>query len=240
MLGGKDTILRLTLATAMGILSYLCQNFKMTITQSILDYCLNHSTDEPLILQELRRETWQKVLNPRMLSGPMQGRFLAMISKIKQPKYILEIGTYTGYATLCLAEGLLPGGKVITIDKNEELQSIQKKYFKKSTHFNKIIALSGNALDLIPQLEYKFDLVFIDAHKTEYIDYFKQVIDKIAKGGIILVDNVLWSGKVLEYENETDEDTRAIIDFNKYLKNHIQIENIILPIRDGISLAIKR
>lgn len=200
-------------------------------------YVVEHSQQEPKILQELNRETWQKVLNPRMLSGNFQGRVLAMISKLIQPKNILEIGTYTGYSALCLAEGLASEGKIITIDKNEELQTLQNKYFEKSGFKHQITQKVGNAIDIIPTLNTKFDLVFIDADKHNYINYFNLVIDKMNSGGIILSDNVLWSGKVVAKLEENDADTKVLLEYNKLMNTDDRIETVLLPIRDGLTIS---
>ena len=200
-------------------------------------YAVNHSEDEPEILKELSRETWQKVLIPRMLSGHYQGRLLSMLSKLTNPKSILEIGTYTGYSALCLAEGLQKEGSLYTIDKNEELFDIQKKYFDKSDYKNQIKQYLGNALDIIPTINNNFDLVFIDADKPNYSNYFHAVIDKMNKGGIIISDNVLWSGKVTEEVNEKDISTLEIIKYNKLLKEDVRVETILLPIRDGLTIS---
>lgn len=209
------------------------------IPQSILNYAENHTENEPKLLQELRRETWQKVLAPRMLSGHLQGRLLAMISKIIKPKTILEIGTYTGYATLCLAEGLTEKGTVHTIDCNEELIDIQKKYFKKAGFEKKIIQHTGDALAIIPKLKQSYDLVFIDADKTNYSNYFDLIINKLNIDGIVLSDNVLWSGKVLQVPEKNDIETKAIIAYNCKLKEDKRVETLLLPIRDGISILRK-
>lgn len=209
------------------------------IPQAILDYAEKHTEKEPKLLQELRKETWQKVLAPRMLSGHLQGRLLAMISQIVRPKTILEIGTYTGYATICFAEGLAENGHIHTIDNNEELVEIQKKYFKKAGFEKQIVQHTGSALDIIPQINVTFDLVFIDADKTNYSQYFDQVVDKMNKGGIILSDNVLWSGKVIVKPDQSDMETKEIIAFNSKLKADKRIETLLLPIRDGISIARK-
>ena len=168
------------------------------IPQELDDYVVKHSEDEPDLLQQLHRETYQKILQPRMLSGHYQGRLLSMISKLVNPINILEIGTYTGYSALCLAEGIQNNGELHTIDVNEELVDFQRTYFDKSDYGNQIVQHLGNALDIIPKLEAKFDLIFIDADKENYSNYFHVIIDKLNKGGIILSDNVLWSGKVLE------------------------------------------
>ena len=209
------------------------------IHNEIMDYAQKHTSDEPKLLQELRRETWQKILSPRMLSGHFQGRFLAIISKMIQPKSILEIGTYTGYATLCLAEGLAAMGRIYTIDNNEELEGIQKKYFKKSGFEKQITQITGDALSIIPTLNTHFDLVFIDADKQDYIKYYDLLIDQVNKGGIILSDNVLWNGKVVDKSIKNDRDTESIKRYNLYLKQNNNTETILLPFRDGISITRK-
>ncbi|MFO7673916.1 MAG: O-methyltransferase [Lutibacter sp.] len=207
------------------------------LPEKIDDYVVNHSQKEPELLQQLNKETWQKVLNPRMLSGGYQGRILAMISKLIQPKTILEIGTYTGYSALCLVEGLQKNGTLFTIDKNEELEDFAKKYFKQSAHSAQIKQFVGNALDIIPTLNEKFDLVFIDADKSNYTTYFKMIIGKMNSGGVILSDNVLWSGKVVEEIDPNDKDTQALLEYNELLNNDDSIETILLPIRDGLSIS---
>jgi predicted O-methyltransferase YrrM len=207
------------------------------LPEKIDNYVVEHSQQEPKILQELSKETWQKVLNPRMLSGAFQGRVLSMISKLIQPKTILEIGTYTGYSALCLAEGLSSKGKIITIDKNEELETLQNKYFTKSGFRNQIEQKVGNALEIIPQIDEKFDLVFIDADKSNYVNYFHLMIDKMNSGGIILSDNVLWSGKVVEELNPKDIDTKVLLEYNKLLNSDDRIETVLLPIRDGLTIS---
>ena len=207
------------------------------LPEKIADYVVNHSQKEPILLQQLNKETWQKVLNPRMLSGGYQGRILAMVSKLVQPKTILEIGTYTGYSALCLAEGLQKNGTLFTIDKNEELEDFAKKYFEKSPFNAQIKQLVGNALDIIPTLNQKFDLVFIDADKENYPTYFKMIIGKMNSGGVILSDNVLWSGKVVEKIEPNDKDTQALVAYNELLNNDDSIETILLPIRDGLSIS---
>ncbi|HCE53945.1 MAG TPA: methyltransferase [Lutibacter sp.] len=207
------------------------------LTEKIDDYVVNHSQKEPELLQQLNKETWQKVLNPRMLSGGYQGRILSMISKLIKPKAILEIGTYTGYSALCLAEGMPKNGTLFTIDKNEELEDFAKKYFEKSPFNKQIKQFVGNALDIIPTLNQKFDLVFIDADKENYITYFKMIIDKMNSCGVILSDNVLWSGKVVEKIEPNDKDTKALVAYNEMLNNDDRIETILLPIRDGLSIS---
>lgn len=207
------------------------------LPDKIDDYVVSHSQQEPKLLKELSRETWQKVLNPRMLSGAFQGRLLSMISKLVNPKNILEIGTYTGYSALCLAEGLQEKGNLITIDKNEELETLQNKYFEKSGYRNQIQQLVGNATKIIPMIDKKFDLVFIDADKSNYINYFNLIIQKMNVGGIILSDNVLWSGKVVEPLNPKDNDTKILLEYNKLLSTDNRIETVLLPIRDGLTVS---
>ena len=207
------------------------------LPKTLHQYLVSHSEDEPELLQQLNKETWQKILVPRMLSGHYQGRILAMLSKLVQPKSILEIGSYTGYSALCLAEGLVENGLVHTIDHNEELVDFQKKYFDRSPYKNQIKQYLGNALDIIPTIKASFDLVFIDADKSNYSNYFNLVIDKMNKGGVILSDNVLWSGKVVETPDPKDEDTKALISYNKLLKKDSRIETIMLPIRDGLTIS---
>lgn len=208
------------------------------INKDILEYSEKYSQQEPEILQELNRETHLKILNPRMLSGFFQGRLLSIISKLIKPKKVLEIGTYTGYSAICIAEGMNKNGIIHTIDKNEELNAIQKKYFKKSGLENNIIQYNGCALDIIPKIEEKFDLIFIDADKENYINYFNLVIDKLNKNGVILADNVLWSGKVINSEDH-DLTTNVLREFNKSVNNDNRVETILLPIRDGISIIRK-
>ena len=207
------------------------------LPEKIANYVVNHSQQEPKILQELTRETWQKILNPRMLSGAFQGRVLSMISKLIQPKSILEIGTYTGYSALCLAEGLAKGGMLYTIDKNEELEELQYAYFEKSEYKNKIKQYVGNAINIIPTIDQKFDLVFIDADKSNYLNYFDLIIEKMNTGGVILSDNVLWSGKVVEELNPKDIDTKVLLEYNKKLNEDNRLETVLLPIRDGLTIS---
>ncbi len=207
------------------------------LPENIDNYAVNHSQEEPQLLKELNRETWQTVLNPRMLSGAFQGRVLSMISKLVNPKTILEIGTYTGYSALCLAEGLQENGVLHTIDKNEELEELQYKYFQKSEFRDQIKQHIGNALEIIPTIDTKFDLVFIDADKVNYINYFNLIIEKMNKGGVILSDNVLWSGKVVEELNPKDIDTKTLLKYNKLLNSDKRLETILLPIRDGLTIS---
>ena len=210
------------------------------IPEDLDNYVVNHSEDEPELLQQLSRETYQKILQPRMLSGHYQGRVLSMISKIVNPKNILEIGTYTGYSALCLAEGMQSNGELHTIDIDEELFDFQRKYFDKSEYGKQIFQHLGNALDIIPQLDIVFDLVFIDADKENYSSYFNVIINKLNTGGIILSDNVLWSGKVLDKTFKKDDtSTPALIEYNTLLKNDKRIETVLLPIRDGLTISRK-
>ncbi|PCH49357.1 MAG: methyltransferase [Flavobacteriaceae bacterium] len=207
------------------------------LPDNIDKYVVDHSQKEPKLLQQLNKETWQKVLNPRMLSGAFQGRVLSMISKLIQPTNILEIGTYTGYSALCLAEGIKKNGTLFTIDKNEELENFVKKYFDKSQYQNQLNQLVGNALNIIPTLNQKFDLVFIDADKSNYVNYFNLIINKMNPGGVILSDNVLWSGKVVEKINPKDKDTKILVEYNKLLNSDARIETVLLPIRDGLTIS---
>jgi len=207
------------------------------LPENIDKYVVEHSQQEPKILQELSKETWQKILNPRMLSGAFQGRVLSMISKLIQPKNILEIGTYTGYSAICIAEGISKESIIDTIDKNEELEDLQNKYFEKSGFRKQIVQHIGNALEIIPTIDKKFDLVFIDADKSNYSNYFHLIIEKMNKGGIILSDNVLWSGKIVEKLNPKDIDTKALLEYNKLLNTDDRIETVLLPIRDGLTIS---
>ncbi|MBT8244074.1 MAG: O-methyltransferase [Winogradskyella sp.] len=209
------------------------------LPEKLDEYIVSHSETEPKLLQQLTRETYQKILQPIMLSGPYQGRVLSMISKLKSPKSILELGTFTGYSTLCLAEGLAKEGTIHTIDINEELEDFQRKYFNKSGYGKQIIQHVGNALEIIPKIVQTFDLVFIDADKPNYSNYFHLIIDKLNSGGIILSDNVLWHGKVVETPKSKDTSTKAVLDYNTLLKNDQRIETVILPIRDGLTISRK-
>ena len=201
------------------------------------NYIADHSEDEPQLLRELTRETHLKVVQPRMITGHFQGRVLSMLSKILYPANILEIGTYTGYSALCLAEGLQKNGHLHTIDVNEELHDMQRRYFDRSDHGEQIIQHTGNALDIIPDLDVTFDLVFIDAEKTSYQHYFECVLPKTRPGTVILSDNVLWSGKVVEPIVPKDKATKVLLEYNKKLKEDPRIETVLLPIRDGLTLS---
>ncbi len=209
------------------------------VNNNIEDYIRKNSSKEPEILKDLNKETYLKVLNPRMLSGHLQGRFLSIITKLIKPKKILEIGTYTGYSAICMAEGLIEKGIIHTIDINEELVSIQNKYFAKSKCNNSIIQHVGDARNIIKSINEKFDLVFLDADKENYIEYYELVIEKVKKGGLIIADNVLWTGKVVEPEKDDDELTQYLIDFNKMINEDDRVENIILPLRDGLNIILK-
>tara|TARA_B100000282_G_scaffold281733_1_gene243963 strand:- start:4964 stop:5608 length:645 start_codon:yes stop_codon:yes gene_type:complete len=212
---------------------------KNFVYKKILEYVQNKTSEESNILNDLSRETHLKVLNPRMLSGHYQGRLLSLISKLIKPKSILEIGTYTGYSTLCLIEGLEKKGLIHTIDHNEELLNIQNKFFKRAKVSNRIKQYTGDAKEIIKNLEVKFDLIFIDADKENYSLYYDLVFDKLKSGGIIIADNILWSGKILEKVEKDDYATQSIINFNNKIKNDERVEKIILPIRDGLSLIRK-
>ncbi|PQJ15621.1 O-methyltransferase [Aureicoccus marinus] len=207
------------------------------LSPALEQYITDLAEDEPVLLQELRRETHIKVVQPRMLTGHYQGRLLSILSKLFRPKRILEIGTYTGYSALCLAEGLAPQGELHTIEINEELQPIQNKYFERSYYRSSIVQHVGSALEVLPALEPSFDLVFIDAKKVEYPDYYTAVLPLLKQGSIILSDNILWSGKVAEEVPEVDKATKALQRYNKMLKDDPRVESIILPVRDGLSLS---
>ena len=209
------------------------------LPKEIDEYSGKHTQSETKILSDLNRETHIKVLIPRMLSGHIQGRILSMFSHMIQPKNILEIGTYTGYSAICFAEGMKPNGKLITIDINNELETMANSYFEKSGFGNQIEMKIGNAMDIIPELELDFDLVFIDADKHNYSNYFDLVIDKVNKGGFIIADNVLWSGKVTTEEVTTDTDTKALDEYNKKIHEDSRVENVLMPVRDGLMVARK-
>ena len=206
--------------------------------KEIYNYIDNHSSDESDILYELRRETELKCLNPIMLSGKIQGNFLAIISKLIKPINVLEIGTYTGYSTLCIAEGLNPAGIIHTIDKNEELLQIQNKYFEKSGFRNQIKQYTGDALAIIPKLKFDFDMVFLDADKENYVKYLELISPILKPGGVLLTDNVLWHGKIVESSENQDRVTRLIDNFNKKILEDKSLNTVMLPIRDGISLTL--
>ena len=207
------------------------------LSQDLEDYIEQHSENEPELLAQLNKETYQKILLPRMLSGHFQGRVLSMLSKLVRPINILEIGTFTGYAALCLCEGMQENGHLHTIDIKEELVDFQRKYFDKSTWKNQITQHLGEAINIIPKIDLKFDLVFIDADKENYINYFHLILPKMNKGGIILSDNVLWSGKVVLPLEKNDISTKILLEYNQLLKNDSRIETVLLPIRDGLTVS---
>ena len=209
------------------------------IDDNILNYSISKSEKESKLLNDLYRETYLKVLNPRMISGHYQGRILSLISKIISPKKILEIGTYTGYSAICLCEGMDKDGILHTIDNNKELVEIQNKYFKKANLTNKIVQHSGDAKNIIPSIDEEFDIVFIDADKESYPEYYDLIINKVRSGGIIIADNILWSGKILEKVEKDDQATKSIIEFNNKIIEDDRVKNIILPIRDGLSIVRK-
>jgi caffeoyl-CoA O-methyltransferase len=212
----------------------------MFIHPSADDYCVNHTGAESNILRKLNRETHAKILRPRMLSGHFQGKLLEMISCMLQPSLILEIGTYTGYSAICMAAGLMPGGKIITIDHNEELEDFTRKHFEEAGMTGIMDYRIGEALEVLPQLQGSFDLVFIDADKENYLQYYEMVLGKTRQGGIILADNVLWSGKVFsEKLAGKDPEALALIEFNDFVNRDPRVEKVMLPIRDGLYLIRK-
>lgn len=212
----------------------------MEKSKKLEKYILDHIDTEDEVLRELDRETHLKVPGARMLSGHLQGQVLTLLSKIIQPNRILEIGTFTGYSAICLAKGLKKDGKLLTIELDDELENLAKKYFNKAKLEKKIVQLIGPALEIIPNLNETFDLVFLDADKREYVDYYNLLFDKVRSGGIIIADNTLWSGKVLEKPADGDEQTRGIIEFNKQIKNDSRVEKVILPFRDGMTVIRKK
>lgn len=210
------------------------------IDQKLASYAESHTSEEPALLSQLNRDTYANVLAPRMLSGHLQGRVLSMFSKMIRPKAILEIGTYTGYAALCMAEGLADGGVLHTIDINEELETRIQKFFSESEYASRVNLHIGNALDIVPTLEDDFQLVFIDADKHNYINYYNLLIDRLPSGAIIIADNVLWSGKVLNADElAKDDDTKILDEFNKKIQADDRVENILMPIRDGLMVIRK-
>lgn len=208
--------------------------------KDIEKYILDHVDPEDEVLKELNRETYLKVLGARMISGHLQGQVLTMLAKMIQPENILEIGTFTGYSAICLAKGLRSGGKLITIEMDDELEDMAKKYFKKAGVENKVEQRIGVALEIIPTLNTLFDLVFIDADKREYAEYYNATFPLIKPGGYIIADNTLWNGKVLEKPANDDAQTRGIIRFNQLIKSDPRVEKVILPLRDGMSIIRKK
>lgn len=209
------------------------------LNKDLSHYVETHTSPETTVLQKLNRETHANVLMPRMLSGHYQGRVLSMISHMLKPSAVLEIGTYTGYSAICLSEGLAEDGKIYTLDKNEELEELVRRYFREAGQESKIEYMLGNALDVIPSLDVIFDLVFIDADKINYLKYYQMIFDKVRSGGFIIADNVLWSGKVVE-DGKSDKDTRAIMEFNDFVHQDVRVENVLLPIRDGLMILRKK
>ena len=207
------------------------------LSQDLEDYIEQHSEKEPAHLAALNKETYQKILLPRMLSGHFQGRVLSMLSKLIRPKNILEIGTYTGYSALCLCEGMQENGQPHTIDIKEELVDFQRKHFDKSAWGHQIVQHLGEGIGIIPTIDLTFDLVFIDADKENYLNYFELIVPKMNKGGIILSDNVLWSGKVVEPLQKNDLSTKVLLEYNKLLANDPRVETVLLPIRDGLTVS---
>ncbi|MEP0713311.1 O-methyltransferase [Algoriphagus sp.] len=211
------------------------------IDPALLAYCEDHTTTEDDLLLKITRETQAKVMMPRMISGQLQGKMLELFVKMQNPKTILEIGTYTGYSGICMARGLGKEGKLITLDINDELETMVRGFFEESGLAEQIDYRLGNALEIIPTLPGPFDMVFIDADKCNYGKYYDLIIDKLNPGGIILADNVLWSGKILVEEGQKiDKDTQAILDFNSTVQNDSRVENALLPIRDGVMMARKK
>lgn len=209
------------------------------LPEAIERYTEEYTSPENTILQDLVRETWQKVVNPRMLSGHVQGRFLSFIVHLMQPKRILEIGTYTGYSAICMAEGLPADGELITIDINDELKPIQDKYFALTPDGSKIRRLTGDARQILPTLKEEFDLVFMDADKENYPAYYEMLMPGLRKGSVILIDNVLWSGKVLHPALPQDKETAALQQLNEMIRNDDRVEHVLLPLRDGLMMLRK-
>ena len=218
-------------------MAFFTSNIMEFLPEKIEKYSVENTSGESELLSELNRETWEKVMIPRMLSGHLQGRVLSMISKMINPETIIEIGTYTGYSALCLAEGLSENGILHTIDINEEYTSYAHKYFKKSNYTERIKQHIGNAVDIIPFISEKVQLVFIDADKENYSNYYNLIFDKLEVGGYIIADNVLWSGKVLE--DKMDEETKALDEYNKMIHADDRVENVLLPVRDGLMICRK-
>lgn len=210
------------------------------LPSEITKYSEDITTDESEVLYQLSRETNMKVLRPRMLSGKLQGKLLQFISRMINPDRILEVGTYTGYSAICLAQGLAGKGVLHTIDNNPELENIIRKYITKAGLNDKIVLHIGEAVDVIPKLDETLDLVFLDADKENYITYYEMVMKKLRTGGFILADNVLWSGKVLQRPAKNDTETRKIIDFNNHVSNDMRVDNMILPFRDGLMMVRKK
>jgi caffeoyl-CoA O-methyltransferase len=210
------------------------------IDEKLDNYVCAHTENEPALLADLNRRTHVSILQPRMLSGHYQGRLLSMLAHMIQPKRVLEIGTYTGYSALCFAEGLQAGGKVTTIDVNEELEEFVRSYIEKANCTDKIEYIVGDAMEVLAKMDEQFDLVFIDADKKNYCNYYELVFDKVKPGGYIIADNVLWSGKVLEDYDSLDRETKILMDYNKLIHEDERVQEILLPIRDGLMIARKK
>lgn len=210
------------------------------ISKSLSTYSENHTSPETDVLSQLNRQTHLKVVSPRMLSGHLQGRFLSFIAKLHQPKLIVEIGTYTGYSALCLAEGLAQNGKLISIDVNEETSTFAQQFIAQTPYANSIELVVADAKQYINTVNQPIDLVFIDADKKNYLSYYHLVMDKLAQGGLIIADNVLWSGKITLPENEMDKETLALHQFNQFVQHDNRVENLLLPIRDGLMVIRKK
>jgi predicted O-methyltransferase YrrM len=210
------------------------------LPKEIEEYSLSHTSSQSIILEKIENETWQEVLMPRMLSGRQQGRFLSLMSKLVKPKRVLEIGTYTGYSAICISEGLSENGIIHTIDNNIELKQRVTGYFKESGIINSVKMHWGNALEIIPSINEKWDLVFIDADKENYSNYFDSVIEKVNKGGMIIADNVLWSGKVTRPTSQNDIETKALKTFNEKVNADSRVSNVLIPVRDGMMIMIKK
>ena len=209
------------------------------ISDEIEDYCEKHSSKEEDLLYQLYRETYQKTLRPRMISGHIQGLFLQMISNLVKPKRILELGTFTGYSTICLAKGLTNDGLIYTIEEEPELEYIIHKYLHQTPFYSKVKLMIGKALDFIPSLHETWDIIYIDADKTNYLNYYKLLLPSLSKNGILLADNVLWSGKILNHPSSDDKETKALSEFNEYVQNDNNVTNLLLPLRDGIMIVQK-
>ena len=210
------------------------------LSEELIHYIESHTSGESELLREINRMTNLKMMYPRMLSGKVQGKFLEMVSYMLRPETILEIGTFTGYSAICLAAGLAEGGMIHTLEADPEIADFAKKYFKKSGYEHKIKLHTGQALEIIPELEETFDLVFIDADKENYLNYFKLVLPKVKQGGFILADNVLWDGKVTKRNKHSDKETEGIREFNDFVRDDDSVENVLVSIRDGLMLIRKK
>ena len=210
------------------------------LPKDINDYSEKYTQKEDDVLYQLHRETHQKILRPRMLSGHLQGQLLTMFSKMVSPEAILEIGTYTGYSAICLARGLKEGGKLHTIDINEELEDFALRFFEKARLTNKIKTHVGNAMEIIPSIHKKWDMVFVDADKENYVNYYNLVFESVKKGGIIIFDNVLWSGKVTQEIDPKDQETKSLLELAEKLEIDNRVENVLLPVRDGLFMVRKK